>query len=73
MKLVDKEQVLKAETKLPKLQSDDPHIIALAKVANVRLLVSDDKNLHKDFKAIIRGSIYQNSSHAGLLTKHLCP
>lgn len=54
------------------LASDDPHIIALAQVAGVRLLCSKDQNLHLDFvsQAIInkpRGKIYQNSGHAALL------
>lgn len=32
------------------LQSDDPHIIALAQVSGARLLFSNDIKLHKDFK-----------------------
>ena len=33
-----------------RLQSDDPHIIALAQVSGARLLFSNDKDLHEDFK-----------------------
>lgn len=56
------------------LQSDDPHIIALAKVSGARLLCSKDQNLHKDFRSAKlisgpRGSVYQNESHAPLLGK----
>ncbi len=56
------------------LQSDDPHIIALAQVSGARLLCSKDQALHTDFgnKAFVdepRGSIYQNKSHAKLLKK----
>ena len=32
------------------LHSDDPHIIALAQVSGARLLFSNDKDLHEDFK-----------------------
>jgi len=57
------------------LNSDDPHIIALAQVSGARLLCSRDKNLHKDFlsKELIskpRGNVYQNASHVRLLRKH---
>ena len=45
------------------LQSDDPHIIALAQVSGARLLFSNDKDLQDDFRnpAIInkpRGKVY---------------
>jgi hypothetical protein len=57
------------------LKSDDPHILALARVSGSRLLCSNDQNLHADFlnKDIVdkpRGSIYQNASHAHLIRKH---
>jgi hypothetical protein len=53
-------------------RSDDQHIIALARVGNVRLLCSHDTNLHTDFKnkdllSNPRGKVYQNSSHNELL------
>lgn len=56
------------------LQSDDPHILALARVSRTRLLCSRDQALHADFtnSAIInrpRGSIYQDSSHEPLIRK----
>ena len=52
--------------------SDDPHIIALARVRSVRLLCSHDQNLHQDFtnKTLLdhpRGKVYQNSTHKDLL------
>lgn len=54
------------------LQSDDPHIIALAVVSGCRLLFSHDQALHADFTNphILqpKGSVYQNASHAHLLT-----
>ena len=55
--------------------SDDPHIIALARVSGARLLCSGDVRLHADFKNrdVLEpaGSVYQNSSHRRLLEKHI--
>ena len=61
----------KQET-LPNLTSDDPHIIALALVANVKVLVSRDRNLQQDFTRIAKGKIYQKASHAHLLRTDTC-
>lgn len=52
--------------------SNDAHIIALARVAGVRLLCSRDQALHADFtnKDLIdtpRGKVYQNASHKHLI------
>lgn len=46
------------------IRSDDPHILALAHLSGVRLLFSNDKDLHRDFKNIIEpaGSIYSTNS-----------
>jgi hypothetical protein len=48
--------------------SDDPHVIALARLSGARTLCSRDKTLHADFKnkRLIdnpRGAIYQDPSH----------
>ncbi len=56
--------------------SNDEHIIALARVSNVRLLCSHDIPLHSDFtdKNLLdtpRGKVYQNTSHKDLL-KRFC-
>jgi hypothetical protein len=56
------------------LVSDDPHILALARVSGARLLCSRDQALHQDFgnPRIIsqpRGSVYQNASHKALIKK----
>ena len=58
-----------------KIESDDPHIIALAIVADVKVLVSSDQALHQDFKNrnLVGGKVYQNKKHARLLTKDTCP
>lgn len=58
------------------LKSDDPHIIALAQVSGTTLLVSEDRNLHADFKNkkyIKGGYIYQDASHKHLLIGLKCP
>ena len=52
--------------------SNDPHIIALARVSGARLLCSSDKKLHTDFRdrALInnpRGAVYQGAAHTHLL------
>ena len=75
IKLVDESAVQDMQNNLPKLKSDDPHIIALAIVAKVKLLVSGDKDLHDDFKdhPSIKGKVYQNQKHKKLLTPDLCP
>ena len=66
-----RESVLKASGRL---QSDDPHVIALALISGVRLLCSHDINLHADFTnprlLQPRGSIYQNASHKNLIRQH---
>ena len=55
--------------------SDDPHIIALALVGQVRLLCSEDADLETDFTntALLRkprGNVYKRAAHAALITKH---
>ena len=57
------------------IRSDDPHIIALAIIAGVKVLVSNDRRLHEDFKNrdLVGGSVYQTKSHSRLLRKGMCP
>lgn len=76
IKLFSKDKVQSAMKNLQNLKSDDPHIIALAQVSGVKLLVSGDTNLHKDFSnrnLIKKGSIYQTKEHKHLLKRDLCP
>lgn len=59
------------------LRSDDPHVLALARAAGVRLLYTGDRNLMADFKnkKFIdrpRGKIYSRAANADLLTKSAC-
>ena len=69
------------------LRSDDPHIIALAMLANVRVLVVErtydnprrpegrgrDSDLQEDFKNLVGGRVYQTKSHSRLLRNDTCP
>ena len=71
------------------LRSDDPHIIALAMVANVKVLVVQrlpdvpsrgrrrargaDPALQADFKDQVGGSVYITRNHRHLLTRDTCP
>ncbi len=76
IKLADKTKVDKKSNELQrKIKSNDPHIIALAMVAGVKVLISEDQNLHEDFKnkSLVGGSIYQNKDHEHLLRADLCP
>lgn len=74
LKLVSRADVEQMERSLEgHIESDDEHIVALALVADVRVLVSNDKALHQDFKSIVRGKVYQTKSHARLLRRDTCP
>jgi hypothetical protein len=58
-------------------RSDDPHIIALARVSHVRLLITSDRNLQFDFKndhlvKKPRGKVYTSSEHTRLIKLHCC-
>ena len=64
-----------------KCRSDDPHILALAQVSDVRLLYTNDGDLQQDFgnKSLIdnpRGKVYSTrrtrnftATHKGLLSR----
>ena len=54
------------------LKSNDIHILGLVKASNAKVLCSKDKKLHKDFKSIIGGSVYQKKGHKHLLTSDIC-
>ena len=72
-------QIDKVKSKMKELNeysliSNDQHILAIALADNVKILVSKDSNLHKDFKSIVKGGkIYQNKQHKKLLSRHSCP
>lgn len=53
-------------------ESDDPHVVALARLSGARLLYSEDQKLWKDWKnkRLLdrpRGSIYRGMKHSRLL------
>lgn len=73
VKEVAEEEVVAKEAELTDLSSDDGHIVALALVAGVDVLVSHDRNLHDDFKRIVKGRVYQNAKHKHLLRRDTCP
>ena len=73
-RFADDERGLRADAGL---RSDDPHVLALARAARVRLLYTSDRNLMADFrnKKFIdrpRGKIYSSAANAGLLTRSVC-
>ena len=58
-------------------RSDDPHVLALARVSGVRLLYRADKDLIADFKdkRFIdnpRGRVYSSAANASLLARSVC-
>ena len=68
----------------PICESDDPHILGLALVSGARLLYSNDKDLHKDFKSrellSIRGKVYSTNVNKEfdkkkrrLIRDNICP
>lgn len=74
LKLVSNAEVEEVESRLAqRVESDDAHIVALAVVAGVKVLVSNDRALHQDFKNIVRGKVYQRKSHSRLLRRDTCP
>ncbi len=60
----------------PRIRSDDPHVLALARVTGVRLLYTADGDLIDDFKdrSVInpKGRVYSRASNANLLTRSVC-
>ena len=73
-RFADDERSLEARADL---RSDDPHVLALARAAGVRLLYTGDRNLILDFrnKNFIdrpRGKVYSGARNAGLLTGSVC-
>ena len=69
-------QHLNAIAQLP-IQSNDPHVLALARASRARLLYTADQALIDDFKnaQLInhpRGKVYTRASNAGLLTNDAC-
>lgn len=77
LEMVDAKEV-RAQTevlrKSKKLRSNDPHIIALAKVSGATLLVSEDKKLWHDFETMIKnGKTYHSETSPDTIQNHRCP
>jgi len=58
-------------------KSNDPHVVALARISGARVLCSADQTLHADFKNLLlvprpKGRIYQNATHAPVLGHDTC-
>ena len=73
-RFADDERRLRAD---PDLRSDDPHVLALAREAKVRLLHTGDADLTADFKnrKFIdrpRGKVYSSAANARLLATTRC-
>jgi hypothetical protein len=66
--LASEEAVLK---KNPEIRSNDPHVLAISRIAQARLVFTTDKDLRKDLKnkKVVpqKVSIYTNGSHAHLI------
>ena len=75
LKLVSAQEVQQKENEIKEqLTSNDPHIIALALIAQVKVLVSNDYKLIQDFKEYVsQGKVYKTKGHKHLLTKDTCP
>ncbi len=75
LKLVSAQDVQEKNDKIKgEIKSDDPHIIALALIAKVKVLVSKDNKLIADYKVhVSQGKVYKTKSHSHLLTKDTCP
>ena len=78
LKLVSEGVQEKADELKGKITSNDEHIIALALIAEVKVLVSypeGDRDLFADFKSrdLVRGKVYTRKEHIHLLTKDTCP
>ena len=65
-----------ADALAPHIRSDDPHVLALARVTGARLLYTGDGALIDDFKdrRLIqpRGRVYSRAANARLLTSSTC-
>ena len=76
LKLVSKKRVQITQDELEgKILSNDAHIIALAIVAEVKLLVSHDNDLCCDFSNpdLVGGEVYQTKDDQDKLTEVFCP
>ena len=75
---VRRERLLEEEQGLADdIKSDDPHVLALARVSGARLLYTDDGDLIADFKTKRfidrpRGKVYSSAANRTLLSRTKC-
>ena len=69
------EQKKKDLKRTGEVKSNDLPTIALAVAAGVKVLVSEDRKLHEDFKnrKLVGGKVYQTKDHGHLLRGYTCP
>ena len=76
LKLIPMHSVQRKQAELEdKIESNDAHIIALAIVAEAKLLVSADKDLCSDFMNpdLVGGEVYQTKEDQDKLNEVFCP
>ena len=79
LKIVSPQDVEEKANELEgEIVSNDEYIVALALVAEVKVLVSyreGDRDLFADFKnrQLVGGKVYTRKAHARMLTKDTCP
>ena len=73
-RLVPWERVEPHQAGFGNIRSDDPHVLALARAAGVRLLYTRDGRLRRDFRdgQLIGGAIYRDRRDSDLLTEDAC-
>ncbi len=78
LKLVSEGVQEKADELKDEIASNDEHVLALALIANVKVLISyreGDSDLFDDFKDrnLAGGKVYTRKTHAHMFTKDTCP
>ena len=78
LKLVSEGVQEKADELKNEIASNDEHVLALALIANVKVLISyreGDSDLFDDFKDrnLAGGKVYTRKTHAHMFTKDTCP
>ena len=78
MRIVDYDQVHRRTLKIQdkaQYESDDPHLLALAQISGSRLLYSNDRDLHRDFRKKVlidkpRGKVYSTLNTKNFTSTH---
>ena len=78
LRIVDYDQVHRRTLKIQgqaQFESDDPHLLALAQISGSRLLYSNDRDLHRDFRKKVlidkpRGKVYSTLQTKNFTSTH---